>query len=238
MDPDPAGAGAEWLSMLRPKLAVAACFLSLGGCLWALPAKSVRHFEPVRIVSTAETLYPAGSTASGTVILEVMVEETGKVGLVQVVRGVPQLTEAAERSVRQWKFEPARLDGQRVAAPVLAAFSFNLSLPSSSGPDRFQTKRKEPLPYEPIRIISTAPANNPSADVAFGYVTLQVVVDATGAARAVKVMDGIPVLAAEAERSVREWKFRPAQFAGAPLATPMVASFVFSDLPPAQCSHF
>jgi hypothetical protein len=36
-------------------------------------------------------------------------------------------------------------------------------------------------PYEPIRIISTSPVNNPAPDIAFGAVTLQAIVDAAGA---------------------------------------------------------
>jgi len=225
--------------MIGVKRAVLAAGMALVvACPWAAAAKAVRRFEPVRVVSTAATLYPDGSTSSGTVILLVMVERTGEVGTIQVVRGLPKLTEAAQRSVRQWKFEPAKLNGERVAAPVLAAFSFNLSLPSPPEPDLGSPTRKTPLPYEPIRIVSTAPARNPAADVAFGTVTLQVVIDATGSVSAVEVIDGISPLSQEAERSVREWKFRPARFAGAALASPMVASFIFSDLPPAQCSRF
>jgi TonB family protein len=167
-----------------------------------------------------------------------MVERTGELGTIQVVRGLPKLTEEAERSVRQWKFEPAKLNGERVAASVLAAFSLNLSLPSPPEPDHRPPTRKTTLPYEPIRITATAPARNPAADVAFGTVTLQVVVDPTGSVSAVEVIDGIRPLAHEAERSVREWRFRPANFDGAPLASSMVVSFIFSDLPPAQCSRF
>jgi outer membrane biosynthesis protein TonB len=50
-------------------------------------------------------------------------------------------------------------------------------------------------------------------------------------------MDGIPPLAEEAERSIRQWKFLPAKFQGSPLATPMVAAFLFSDTPLGRCSR-
>jgi len=52
------------------------------------------------------------------------------------------------------------------------------------------------------------------------------------------VMDGIPRLAEEAERSIRQWKFLPAKFQGSPLATPMAAAFLFSDTPLDRCSRF
>jgi TonB family protein len=183
-------------------------------------------------------MYPTGSTLSGTVILEVTVEKTGEVGMIQVLRGIPKLTEEAEHSLRQWKFEPARLEGQRVAAPVLVTFTFSLSSPPSSSPDLVPSGTENPSPYEPIRIISTVAANNPEPDVAFGTVILQVTVDPTGAVEKIEVIDGVSPLAGEAERSVRQWRFSAARFKGAPLTTPMVASFIFSDLPPDRCVRF
>ena len=74
--------------------------------------------------------------------------------------------------------------------------------------------------------------------MAFGAVTLQAIVDAAGAVGKIEVMDGIPPLAEEAERSVRQWKFLPAKFEGSPLTTPMVALFLFSDVPLGRCSRF
>ena len=236
--PSPHRAG-ESEHVLRHKLAaVAASFTLVAGSLWAAQGNDSHRFDPTRVVSAAGTMYPLGSSVSGTVILEVTVEKTGEVGNIIVVHGVPKLTEEAERSVRRWKFQPAHLNGRRVAAPVLAAFTFSLSLQWFSGPDHVQPRRKELAPYEPIRIISTSPVNNPAPDVAFGAVTLQAIVDAAGAVGKIEVMDGIPPLAEEAERSVRQWKFLPAKFEGSPLTTPMVALFLFSDVPLGRCSRF
>jgi TonB family protein len=223
--------------MLRERLAAIAGTLLLIGCPWAADGKDSPRFDPARVVSIAQTIYPDGGTVSGTVILEAMVGRSGRVGTIQVVQGLPKLTEAAERSVRQWKFEPARLDRRPVTTPVLVAFTFSLGLPCS-GPVRRSARRREPSPYEPVRILAAAPAANPAPDVAFGTATLQVMIGTTGTLGKVEVIDGIPPLAEEAERSVRQWKFQPAKFEGTPLATPMVASFVFSDLPPGQCSRF
>jgi TonB family protein len=224
---------------LRHKLAaVAASLTLLAGSLWAAQGKNSHRFDPARVVSTAGTLYPLGGTVSGTVILEVTVEKTGKVGNIIVVRGVPKLTDEAERSIRQWKFKPAQLEGQSVAAPVLAAFTFSLSLPWSSGPHHPQPRRRESALYEPIGIISTSPVNNPTPDIAFGAVTLQATVEATGVVGEIETMDGISPLAEEAERGVRQWKFLPGRFEGSPLATPMVAVFLFSDAPLSRCSRF
>jgi putative transposase len=46
------------------------------------------------------------------------------------------------------------------------------------------------------------------------------------------------ILAEEAKRCVRQWKFLPARFEGSTLTTPMVATFLFSDVPLGRCSRF
>jgi TonB family protein len=81
-------------------------------------------FEPPRVVSTMEARYPPNSIASGTVILDLAIDESGGVSAVRTILGVPSLTEEATRTVKQWKFRPALLNGQPVAATFAASFSF------------------------------------------------------------------------------------------------------------------
>jgi len=71
------------------------------------------------------------SVASGTVVLEVALDEAGKISDVRVVRGIASLTEPAERSVRQWKFRPAKMDGKPLPSKIPVAFSF---VPPNVGP--------------------------------------------------------------------------------------------------------
>ncbi len=89
------------------------------------------RFDPPTVVNVVNAVYPLQSVVSGTVVLEVSLDDTGKIAEVRVVRGIPALTESAERSVRQWKFQPAKLDGKAVASKVPVAFSF---VPPSVGP--------------------------------------------------------------------------------------------------------
>jgi TonB family protein len=64
-------------------------------------------------------------------VLEVSLDDTGKIADVRVVRGIPALTQPAERSVQQWKFQPAKLEGKAVPSKVPVAFSF---VPPNVGP--------------------------------------------------------------------------------------------------------
>lgn len=89
------------------------------------------RFVPPTVVSAVDAIYPLQSIVSGTVVLEVSLDDAGKITEVRVVRGIPSLTEAAEQSVRRWKFQPAELDGKPVPSKVAVAFSF---VPPTLGP--------------------------------------------------------------------------------------------------------
>ncbi len=96
------------------------------------------QFDPPTVVSSAEAIYPLQSIASGTVVLEVSLDESGAIADVRVVHGIASLTEPAECSIRQWKFEPARLNGETIRSKMAVAFSF---IPPNVGP-RISTKKR------------------------------------------------------------------------------------------------
>jgi len=107
-----------------------ALFCLLGGLLRAANPQKEKapRFEPIQVVSAVQTIYPLMSLGFGTVILQVTVDKAGAIRKVEVIHGIPSLTEEAERSVRQWKFKPAQLDGKPVASPMVASFTFNRPL--------------------------------------------------------------------------------------------------------------
>jgi outer membrane biosynthesis protein TonB len=83
------------------------------------------------VVTAAEAVYPLQSVVSGTVVLEVSLDDAAKITDIRVVRGIASLTEPAERSVREWTFHAARLDGKPVSSKIVVAFSF---VPPNVGP--------------------------------------------------------------------------------------------------------
>lgn len=118
---------------MRPML-ISICFLGLLAGLGAVQnnkkPESLR-FDPPGVVSAVPAIYPLTSVATGTVVLEVDLDDTGTITGVRVVQGIPSLTESAERSIRQWKFQPARLNGEPVQSKMAVAFSF---VPPNVGP--------------------------------------------------------------------------------------------------------
>ena len=73
------------------------------------PGEAHLQFEPPSVIMATQAAYPPHGIAAGTVILEVGVDVSGKIGDVRIVHDIPSLTESAQQSVHQWTFEPARL---------------------------------------------------------------------------------------------------------------------------------
>jgi protein TonB len=62
----------------------------------------------------------------GTVVVEVLIDESGRVAEVRVIRSVRLLDEAALDAVRQWRFVPAFRRGRPVASLVHAPVTFRI----------------------------------------------------------------------------------------------------------------
>jgi len=83
---------------------------------------------PVKIVHV-DPIYPAmaqQARVQGVLILEAIIDERGFVKSVSVLRSIPLLDHAAVEAVRQWRFTPARLNGE--AVPVVMTVTVNFKL--------------------------------------------------------------------------------------------------------------
>ena len=88
------------------------------------------NITPPKLISHVEPVYPAEAKAkgiAGIVILETAIDETGAVGDVRILKPLPfGLDKAAADAVRQWRWEPATLDGKPVPAVLNVTISFRL----------------------------------------------------------------------------------------------------------------
>jgi hypothetical protein len=73
--------------------------------------------SPPRSLS-APLSYPSGASGTAHVFLELVVERDGSVGSAQVVFGLEPFASAAVASAREFRFEPARRNGQPVPARI------------------------------------------------------------------------------------------------------------------------
>ncbi len=86
------------------------------------------QFVPGKLVHRVEPVYPrtaVASDAGGTVVLSAKVTKKGTVENVKVVRGSELLARAAVDAVRQWRYQPYRLDGQPVEVETTITIHFN-----------------------------------------------------------------------------------------------------------------
>jgi protein TonB len=85
-----------------------------------LPPTKLRHVAP---------RYPelaARARISGTVDIDCLIDEEGRVRDVRVLSGHPLLAPAAVEAVRAWLYSPTRLNGQ--AVPVLLTVTVRFEL--------------------------------------------------------------------------------------------------------------
>ncbi|WP_243304307.1 energy transducer TonB [Geothrix oryzisoli] len=81
------------------------------------------------ILRRVDPIYPdlaRRAHVQGTVVLLMVVDESGLPMQVRVLDGHPALQEAALHAARQWRFEPARMDGRVVAASFRLTLNFRL----------------------------------------------------------------------------------------------------------------
>lgn len=95
------------------------------------PAEIVQIVDQPTYLRNPAPPYPHEARRNGwegTVLLRINVQADGRPSIVEIVRGSghPVLDDAAVRTLRRWKFSPARLAGQPVSATVEIPISFKL----------------------------------------------------------------------------------------------------------------
>jgi protein TonB len=85
--------------------------------------------KPARMVSSVPPLYPAMAKTqhvAGDVRVDALIDATGRVTTMKVVSGPSLLQQAAMDALRQWKYQPATLDGKAVAMHLTVTIQFRL----------------------------------------------------------------------------------------------------------------
>lgn len=93
-------------------------------------AQEIDRVTPPRAVEKAAPTYPEEARKirlQGVVIVQVVIEKDGSVSRTRILKGLhPTLDEAAVEAIRQWRFEPALLDGEPVAVQYHLTINFRL----------------------------------------------------------------------------------------------------------------
>jgi protein TonB len=94
-----------------------------------IPAPVMDYDRPPRLLRQAKPVYPQDAfvrKVEGVVVVEILIDATGRVARVRVVQSVPLLDAAALAAVRQWVFEPAIKKGRPVSTVAIAPVTFRI----------------------------------------------------------------------------------------------------------------
>ncbi len=170
---------------------------------------------------------------SGTVVLDVEIDGTGKVEEVRSREDVQSLTSLATVSVKTWKFKPATSEGKPVPSRMAVAFTFNPPLNNPKGSALLPgteppIHREEDSQFQPPEVIAASYAQYPINGVAWGAVVLQASINESGKSEEAQVIRGITGLTDEALRALKNWEFKPATLQGEALRAKVAVVFVFN----------
>jgi protein TonB len=95
-----------------------------------LPIRTGGKIQPPALVKRIEPIYPdiaVRAHIEGTVILEAVVDENGRVESVKVLRSIGVLDRAAMEAVQQWVYEPLTLNGTRTPFILTVVLTFKFT---------------------------------------------------------------------------------------------------------------
>ena len=94
------------------------------------PVRTGGQLQPPALLTRVPPVYPplaVSAQVQGTVILEATVGRDGRVEAVTVLRSIALLDKAAIEAVRQWVYQPLRLNGQAERFILTVTVSFSLA---------------------------------------------------------------------------------------------------------------
>ncbi len=95
----------------------------------AAPLPVGGEVKSARMISSVPPAYPALARTqhvAGDVRIDALIDTTGRVTTMKVVAGPTLLQQAAMDALRQWKYQPATLDGKAVPMHLTVTIQFRL----------------------------------------------------------------------------------------------------------------
>jgi TonB family protein len=96
---------------------------------WRASAPSAPRsgFEPIQVAVAVGSAFPfrnnaVGPLPFGGVVLEVEIGQSGAIDRIKIIDGRAPLTDEAERTIRRWRFFPARLGNSAIKSTMVASF--------------------------------------------------------------------------------------------------------------------
>ncbi len=180
------------------------------------PAQQASGFSSAVPLSFVTTPYPPQALLGGEVVLDALIDSSGKLAELKEVHGTAPFLEPALKAVRTWTFSPAQRDGHTVEARVGIVFQF----PQSFMPKMLAREHKYDEPSEDsgehgALPVATVEPNYPPNTTDEGSVVLYDAVDAQGQVTSTRVLRDLGPLTAATIAASQKWHFVPGKEAGA-----------------------
>lgn len=91
------------------------------------PAPVGGDVKPAKLIKSVPPVYPdmaRNQRISGNVQIDALIDATGNVSAMKIISGPPLLYQAAQDAVKQWKFQPAELDGKATSMHLTVTVQF------------------------------------------------------------------------------------------------------------------
>jgi TonB family protein len=82
-----------------------------------------------KLLNKVHPIYPQAAKldrVSGNVVLQITIDEEGKVEIIKPVSGSPLLVPAAMAAAQQWEYSPAFIGGEAVAVVTTETMTFSI----------------------------------------------------------------------------------------------------------------
>lgn len=173
----------------------------------------------------------------GDVVIEITIDEEGKVSNARAMSGHELLVDAALEAAKQWTFKPTKLNDQAVKVSGILTFRFKLgnlagtttTLSSDAGQtDENIVKRSEGVirGLATNRVSPEYPRAAKEQNVE-GDVTVQIIIDEEGKVVSAKATSGHELLQDVSVTAAKGWTFKPFELDGKPTRVSAELSFRF-----------
>jgi hypothetical protein len=166
-----------------------------------------------------------------TVLAIASVDAKGAINQVRILQGVTPFIEEAERTISQWRFEPARLDGKTVPSEATVIMMFrphSLGNQGQGGPTLGFTKPDIPKGDHAALPITLFDPGWPIGRVLYpGVVILDLELTEDGLIHQTHVVNDVPATTELSRQVVKQWNFTPAVKDGRPVRSTMIVAISF-----------
>jgi TonB family protein len=172
--------------------------------------------------------YPSKVFSGGEVILDALVEGSGRLGDIRILGGENPFLQKVLAAVQTWTFLPARSGKKVVETRIEIVFQFPGSLTSARTPQLHRYEgRLADVPERGALPIDTPEPDSTRTKLAESSVILCEQIDSRGQVDTVEVVRGQESLTAATVAAARQWRFVPGRRGGADSDTEVVVVVTF-----------